>query len=89
MAIDIYSGRKYLGPLDIARINAVKNRENLDKTAMLERILKEIKDTEEQLEQENIAYSEKVMLKILAEQLDKQLYDFLGVPYDDRTTEDN
>ena len=89
MAINLYAGRKYLGPLDIAQLNAIKGRENLQKTLMLERILEDIKDIEEQLKQEDIKRSERIMLQMLEAQLDKQLYDFLGVPHDDRTQKDN
>ena len=90
MANNLYSWRKHLGPLDHAQINAAKAKENLHKTVLLNEILKDIEDIENQLATDNISSPKIMMLKAREEQLNKQLYDFLGVPYDNsRTTKDN
>ena len=87
--MNLYTGRKHLGPLDIAQINAIKNRESLQKSATLQSIMKDIKEAEDELEKKDLQPTEKVMLQMLKSQLEHHLYEFLGVPYDSRTPEDS
>ena len=81
----LYTGRKFLGPLDIAQINSKKSKENLIKTAVLQEIIKELQDVEHQLENEELSKTDEIMLKLLKTQINTQLCDFLGLPYDEGT----
>ena len=87
--INIYEGRKHLGPLDVAQINAAKNQDNLIKAIMLNDIVEQIQEAEAELKKEDLSKSDRLMLKMLKAQLNKHLCDFLGVPYDNRTSEDS
>ena len=89
MSNKLYSWRKFLGPLDIVQINAIKAREDLQKTVLLNDILKDIEDVERLLKDVSETSPKIGMLKMREIQLNKQLYDFLGVPNDNRTTKDN
>tara|TARA_E500000331_G_scaffold346411_1_gene385268 strand:+ start:290 stop:556 length:267 start_codon:yes stop_codon:yes gene_type:complete len=85
----LYTGRKFLGPLDIAQINSKKSKENLIKTAVLQEIIKELQDVEHQLENEELLKTDEIMLKLLKTQINTQLCDFLGLPYDEGTQENS
>lgn len=86
MIASIYAGRKHLGPLDRAQINAAKSRENLIKSAILQEIVNDIEHVNEQLSEEDLPKTDELMLQLLKSQLNKQLCDFLGVPEDERTS---
>jgi len=79
--LNLYAGRKFLGPLDVAQINAVKSREKIIKTAVLQELVNDLEEIEKQLKEEKLSKSDEIMLKLLRSQLNNQLYDFLGVPY--------
>tara|TARA_B100000214_G_C23562368_1_gene443458 strand:- start:18 stop:287 length:270 start_codon:yes stop_codon:yes gene_type:complete len=89
MTSSLYAGRKFLGPLDIAQINAVKSKENLIRTAVLQEIVKELQDIESQLENEKLSKTDQIMLKLLKTQINTQLCDFLGLPNDEGTPENS
>ena len=87
--INLFEGRKHLGPLDMAQINAAKNQEKLIKAIMLNEIVEQIQETESELKKEDLPKADRLMLNMLKAQLNKHLCDFLGVPYDNRTSEDS
>ena len=89
MTLSLFAGRKFLGPLDIAQINAAKSKENLVKSAVLHEIVKELQDVESQLKSETLSKTDEIMLKLLRSQINTQLYDFLGLPYDEGTQENS
>ena len=90
MALSLFKGRKFLGPLDIAQINATKSREKFIKTAVLTEIISEMELIDEQINDESVPQHEKVLLRLLKSQLNSQLCDFLGVPNDeDGASEDS
>ena len=87
MTTSLYEGRKFLGPLDMAVINAQKSRENLLKTILLTDIVEELVSVEAQLKKDDLTKTELLMLQLMKKQIEVQLNDFLGVPYDDGTPE--
>jgi hypothetical protein len=89
MPINLYANRKHLGPLDLAQINSIKSKHQLIKLATLQSIINELQDIEAQLNIENLPKSDDIMLRLLKSQLNNQLFDFLGVPYDDKAPEDS
>ena len=85
----LYAGRKFLGPLDRAVINAQKSREKFVKTMILQEIINDLEEVENQLKDETLSRTDGIMLRMVRTQLNKQLCEFLGVPYDSGTSEDS
>ena len=85
MNLSLYSGRKFLGPLDRAPINGLAFCKGIMRQAMLEKLVEEYERYKDITEDEKIPEMEKKLAKMVLEQIDVQLQEFLGIPQHDES----
>ena len=81
-------GRKHLGPLDLAPIRANEFCMGMFKLYTLNKLIEEAEHYNKLMEDEEMPEMEKMMAKVIKEQLDVQINTFLGLQ-EDGSTESN
>ena len=81
-------GRKHLGPLDLAPIRANEFCMGMFKLYTLNKLIEESEHYNKLMEDEEMPEMEKMMAKVIKEQLDVQINTFLGLQ-EDGSTESN
>tara|TARA_Y100001970_G_C13792398_1_gene630935 strand:+ start:326 stop:601 length:276 start_codon:yes stop_codon:yes gene_type:complete len=82
------SGRKHLGPLDLAPIRANEFCMGMLKLYTLNKLIEEAEHYNKVIEDEDIPEMEKMMAQVIKDQLDIQINSFLGIK-EDGSTESN
>ena len=83
--------RKHFGPLDLAPIRAMNFCRNVIRMELLAKLVDEIVNCEEVINSDSSTETEKALAKIVKDQLDIQMEEFLGIKTDEeqRTRKDN
>ena len=78
----LITGRKYLGPLDLAPIRANEFCMGMLKLHTLNKLIEESEHYDLIMNDEEMPEMEKMMAKLIKEQLDVQINNFLGLQED-------
>ena len=81
----LFLGRKHLGPLDLAPIRANEFCMGMLKLYTLNKLIEESEHYSKVMEDEEMPEMEKMMAKVIKEQLDVQINTFLGLQEDGST----
>ena len=84
----LITGRKHLGPLDLAPIRANEFCMGMLKLYTLNKLIEEAEHYNKVIEDEEMPEMEKMMAKVIKDQLDIQINNFLGLQ-ENGSTESN
>lgn len=86
--LNIYAGRKHLGPLDKFMINSIKSKIEFAKSMILQSYIEELQGLEELLKKEDLQDYERKVYTMALEVKEEELNDFLGIPNDGKNKND-
>lgn len=80
--LDIFKGRKFLGPLDLAQIRAINGKIEFAKMVMLDEMVNDIIELENKLHENELPVYERKICEMALKAREEDLNAFLGIEND-------